>query len=237
MLTQLAVAGLLAGGCAYAARWPTSQIFGRTLVAGTDPGEIALTYDDGPNGAYTERLLDLLAAHKVKATFFMVGEFVLQNPALARTVAEAGHLVGNHTMTHPHLFWESAKNINEELKSTTAMIEGATGQEVKYFRPPFGSRRPEVLKIARQLGLIPVMWNITAHDWDATDVASLAAKINRGIRHNQALGRASNLLLHDGGHRNVGADRSVTVAATQILLKTRADLRYVTVDAWSLGCC
>jgi peptidoglycan/xylan/chitin deacetylase (PgdA/CDA1 family) len=233
MLTQVAAAGLLVGGCYYAARWPTSQIFGRTLIAGADPDEIALTYDDGPNGGYTERLLDLLAAHKVKATFFMVGNFVLHNPALARTVAEAGHLVGNHTMTHPHLFWQPAERVREELKSTTAMIEGATGQEVKYFRPPFGSRRPEVLRIARELGLMPVMWNITAHDWDATEAEPLAAKIERGIRHNQSMKRASNLLLHDGGHLHVGADRSVTLAATQILLKTRPNLRYVTVDAWA----
>jgi peptidoglycan/xylan/chitin deacetylase (PgdA/CDA1 family) len=234
MLTQVAVAaGLVVGGCAYAARWPTSQIFGRTLIAGPDPNEIALTFDDGPNGSYTERLLDLLAAHKVKATFFMVGNYVLHNPALARTVAEAGHLLGNHTMTHPHLFWQAGERVREELKSTTAMIEGATGQPVKYFRPPFGSRRPEVLRIVRELGLTPVMWNITAHDWDATASEPLAAKIQRGIRRNQTLKRASNLLLHDGGHRQVGTDRSITLAATKALLETNPNLRYVRVDAWA----
>jgi peptidoglycan/xylan/chitin deacetylase (PgdA/CDA1 family) len=233
MLTQAAAAGLLVGGCAYAARWPTSQIFGRTLIAGTNPDEIALTFDDGPNGAYTERLLELLAAHKVKATFFMVGNFVLHNPALARTVAEAGHLLGNHTMTHPPLFWQAAERVREELKSTTAIIEGATGKKVKYFRPPFGSRRPVVLSIAREMGLTPVMWNITAHDWDAPEVEPLAAKITRGIRRNQTIKRASNLLLHDGGHRRVGIDRSVTLAATKIVLETHPDLRYVTVDAWA----
>jgi peptidoglycan/xylan/chitin deacetylase (PgdA/CDA1 family) len=233
MLTQAAAAGLLVGGCAYASRWPTSQIFGRTLIAGTNPNEIALTFDDGPNGLYTERLLELLAEHKVKATFFMVGNYVLHNPALARTVAEAGHLLGNHTMTHPPLFWQAAERVCEELKSTTAMIEGATGKEVRYFRPPFGSRRPVVLRIARELGLTPVMWNITAHDWDATQAEPLAAKIERGIRRNQSLKRASNLLLHDGGHRHVGTDRSVTLAATKVVLETHSDLRYVTVDAWA----
>jgi peptidoglycan/xylan/chitin deacetylase (PgdA/CDA1 family) len=233
MLTQLAAAGLIAGGCAYAARWPTSQIFGRTLIAGSDPNEIALTYDDGPNGAYTERLLDLLAAYKVRATFFMVGNFVLKNTALARRVADAGHLVGNHTMTHPPLFWQPAVRVRDELAETTKVIEDATGKPVNFFRPPFGSRRPVVLSIARDLGLTPVMWNITAHDWDADDADPLAAKIERGIRRNQSLKRASNLLLHDGGHRRVGVDRSVTLTATKILLGGRRKLRYVTVDAWA----
>jgi peptidoglycan-N-acetylglucosamine deacetylase len=232
MLTQVAAAGLIVGGCAYAARWPTSQIFGPTLIAGNDPNEIALTYDDGPNGAYTERLLDLLAVYKVRATFFMVGNFVRQNVALARRVAEAGHMVANHTMTHPPLFWQSATRIRQELADTTKVLEDATGKSVNFFRPPFGSRRPVVLRIARELGLTPVMWNITAHDWDAVDADPLAAKIHRGIQRNQELKRGSNLLLHDGGHRHVGVDRSVTLTATKILLGSRRALKYVTVDAW-----
>ena len=83
--------------------WPTSQIFGRTLIAGDDPSQIALTFDDGPNDAATPELLDVLARHWVRATFFAMGDFARQRPELVRQVAAAGHLLGNHTMSHPRL--------------------------------------------------------------------------------------------------------------------------------------
>ena len=93
--------GLGIGGFAYASRWPTSQIFGRTLIAPRIPSELALTFDDGPNPAWTPRLLDILAEHNVQATFFMVGKFAKSEAELARRVADAGHLIGNHTWSHP----------------------------------------------------------------------------------------------------------------------------------------
>jgi hypothetical protein len=78
------------------------------------------------------------------------------------------------------------------------------------------------------------MWNITAHDWDATDPKALAARVQSGIRRNQRRHRSSNILVHDGGHRQLGTDRSVTLAATASLLEAWAGtaLRFVTVDAW-----
>jgi len=96
-------AGLSIGGYTYASRWPGSQLFGRTLVAPRRPRELALTYDDGPNPNWTPRLLDVLAEHHVRATFFMVGRFVKAEGDLARRVFEAGHLIGNHSWSHPRL--------------------------------------------------------------------------------------------------------------------------------------
>src|SRR5213592_9684 len=80
--------GIAAGGFSYASRWPTSQIFGRTLIAPRNPGELALTFDDGPNPAWTPRLLDILAEHNVHATFFMVGKCAQSERELTRRVAE-----------------------------------------------------------------------------------------------------------------------------------------------------
>src|ERR1700744_6091575 len=102
-LATTAAAGLAVGGYAYAAMYPQSQIFGKAIVAGRDPNEFALTYDDGPNNQYTEQLLEILARHEVHATFFMIGRFVQQRGELVRRIRAAGHLVGNHTMTHPLL--------------------------------------------------------------------------------------------------------------------------------------
>jgi peptidoglycan-N-acetylglucosamine deacetylase len=228
------ITGLTVGGYAYAARWPTSQLFGRTLIAGLDIYEVALTFDDGPNDTYTLQLLDLLAQHQVRAIFFLVGNYVRRRPDLARAILQAGHLVGNHTMTHPSLMWERPSRVREELAGCNAALEDVTGEAVHYFRPPFGSRRPDVLRTAVELGLKPVMWNVTAHDWDATDSRALAARVQRLVGRNQRLGRGSNILLHDGGHLQLGTDRSVTLAATRILLDSWAgtNLRKVAIDAW-----
>jgi peptidoglycan-N-acetylglucosamine deacetylase len=239
MLTKLVSAGLLtgltAGGYAYAAKSPTSQLFGRTLVAGSDIQEVALTFDDGPNDPYTQQLLDLLDSRQVRATFFLMGSYVRRHPEIARAIHEGGHLLGNHTMSHPSLLWERPARVREELVSCSTAIADATGEAVKWFRPPFGARRPDVLRTALELGLTPVMWNITAHDWDATDFEALAARIQRGIYRNQCRNRSSNILLHDGGHRRLGTDRSITLTATWLLLEAWADsgLRTVTVDAWA----
>jgi peptidoglycan-N-acetylglucosamine deacetylase len=227
--------GLTVGGYAYAALVPTSQLFGRTLIAGPDIDEVALTFDDGPNDPYTQRLLDLLAHHQVRAIFFLVGNFVRLRPDVARAILQAGHLVGNHTMSHPSLMWERPSRVREELAGCNALLEDVTGQAVHYFRPPFGARRPDVLRTAVDLGLKPVMWNVTAHDWDATDPVTLAARVQRIVRSNQRQGRASNILLHDGGHRQLGTDRSVTLAATKILLESwvGTNLRKVAIDTWN----
>jgi peptidoglycan/xylan/chitin deacetylase (PgdA/CDA1 family) len=228
------ITGLTAGAYAYAAQWPTSQIFGRTVIAGSDIHELALTFDDGPNDPYTLQLLELLAHHQVKAIFFLIGDFVRRRPDIARAVRQAGHLVGNHTMSHPSLMWERPARVREELAGCTAAIEDATGEAVQYFRPPFGARRPDVLRAARELGLTPVMWNITAHDWDATNAQALAARVQDGIQNNQRQRRGSSVLLHDGGHSALGTDRSVTLSATRMLLDSwvGSGLRIVTVDAW-----
>src|SRR5208283_3085121 len=100
-LGTVGAVGLAAGGCAYAALWPGSQIFGWMLIAARQPDDLALTFDDGPNPVWTPRLLDILAAHSVRATFFMLGRFVQSEPALVRRVSEEGHLIGNHSWNHP----------------------------------------------------------------------------------------------------------------------------------------
>ena len=235
LATAGAAAGLAAGGCAYAALDPRSQLFGSTLVAGRDPSEFALTYDDGPNDPWTGRLLDLLEQHRVRATFFLIGRHIRQRPDLVREIHAGGHLIGNHTVTHPWLALHSPRRVREELAGCNAAIEDITGQPVRFLRPPHGARRPDVLRIARSLGLTPVLWNAMGFDWRPGIVAArIAAHLERGIARNRRRARGSNLLLHDGGHLAIGADRSQSVEATRLLLARYPPglTRYVTVDAW-----
>jgi peptidoglycan/xylan/chitin deacetylase (PgdA/CDA1 family) len=234
-LAGAAALGLAAGGLVYASAWPTSQIFGRTLIAGNDAREIALTFDDGPNDAATPQLLEVLARHGVRATFFIMGDFARQRPELVRAVAAAGHLIGNHTMTHPKLSLTAAVQVRRELAECSAVLEEITSAAVKFFRPPFGARRPAVLHIARELGLEPVMWNVTGYDWEPIGAEGILAKLDAGIVRNGRGGRGSNLLLHDGGHRAMGMPRMDTVIAVERLLAAHAGTatRFVTVDAWA----
>ena len=236
--TNIAAASLLtaaaAGACAYAALWPQSSLFGKVLIAGPDPRQIALTYDDGPNPAATERLLEVLARHNVRATFFMIGSFVRQRPDLARAVSSAGHLIGNHTMTHPWLAWQSDARIRAELSGCNEALEDALGIPIRYFRAPHGARRPYVLRTARDLGLIPVQWNVTAFDWQPLPAEKILTHIQRGIGHNRRRKRSSNVLLHDGGHLALGQPRLATVQATDNLLQlcNSNSTSFVTPEDW-----
>jgi peptidoglycan/xylan/chitin deacetylase (PgdA/CDA1 family) len=218
----------------YASVWPTSQIFGRAVLAGSDPREVALTFDDGPNDAATVELLEVLARHGVRATFFVMGDFALQRPEIVRLVHGAGHLIGNHTMSHPKLSMEPAARVRQELADCSAVPEDIGGVAVRFFRPPFGARRPVVLRIARELGLTPVLWNVTGYDWDPIGADRILGKLEAGMARNQRSACASNLLLHDGGHRGMGANRMDTVRAVDRLLTAHAGdgTRFVTVDRW-----
>ena len=223
-----------AGGYHYAAMWPESQLFGQTLIAGHDAAELALTYDDGPNDPYTMQMLEVLARYNVRATFFMISEYVRQKPEIARAVLKEGHIIGSHTITHPRLMYCSRARIREEVHGATARIEDVLGAPVHFFRPPFGSRRPEVLRYAHEAGLTPVMWNVTSFDWNARSARAIEARVERGIVHNQNRGRGTNVLLHDGSHEKMGTDRRRTVSATATLLGMipRTGMHMVTIDRW-----
>lgn len=235
MFGSLAITGavLAAGGYIYAGMAPQSQLFGPTLIAGSDPDEFALTYDDGPNDACTEQILELLERHGVRATFFVIGRFARQRVSLVRQTRAAGHLVGNHTWSHPLLMTRSPRRVREELAATSAELEDILGERVRYFRPPHGGRRPDVLRTACEMGMVPVLWNAMGYDWRPITSAQILANLDRGIIRNRRSGVGSNLLLHDGGQANIGQDRSQTVAATASLLETwHGQVRWVTIEQW-----
>ncbi|HEU5352740.1 MAG TPA: polysaccharide deacetylase family protein [Terracidiphilus sp.] len=230
--STVALVGLAAGG-AWAAMGPGSQLFGRTLTAPPRPGELALTFDDGPNPAHTPRLLDILAEHDVRATFFLIGRYAQAEPSLVRRMVQAGHLIGNHSWSHPNLAFVSAARIQDELRRTSDTLAELTGKRIRFFRPPFGGRRPFVLRTARELGMVPVLWNAITTDWSEPSATRIAARMMSKIDRNQARGFATNIVLHDGGHREPGANRGPSVdAVAQLLTRYRRTHTFVTVDDW-----
>ena len=205
-----AIAASVAG---YQSMAPTGQWYGRTFT-GLKPGarQLGLTYDDGPNDPHTLRLLEVLARHNVKATFFVIGRYLKQRPDIARELVRAGHIVGNHTFSHPNLIFASARQTAMQLRDCEQALTDAVGEHSRLFRPPFGGRRPATLKIARALGLEPVMWNVTGWDWKGKPTEYVEQKVRRQIRGGDVV------LLHDGSHAAFGADRSQTVVATERLI-------------------
>lgn len=225
--------GLAAGGYAYAAMWPGSRLFGRALVAPRRPGELALTFDDGPNSTATPRLLDLLARHGVQATFFLLGSRAQALPELVRRMVAEGHLVGSHSFTHLNLAYTAAAQIREEIVRGQHALQEIVGTPVRFFRPPFGARRPLVLRVARDLGMTPVLWNALTSDWKEPSAERIAACLGRKIDRLQRRGRAANIVLHDGGHLDAAANRAPSVAAVELLFARYKDTHhFVRIDAW-----
>jgi peptidoglycan/xylan/chitin deacetylase (PgdA/CDA1 family) len=210
-LTGAATAAAVAAG--YQSMAPTGQWYGQTFIGLPRASrQIALTYDDGPNDPHTLRLLEVLAKHGVRATFFVIGKYVKQRPDIVREIVAAGHVVGNHTFTHPLLIFKSEKVIREEISACRMVLQDVIGEPCNLFRPPFGGRRPAILRIVREMGMETVMWNVTGYDWNAPPAAVIERKVAKRIRGGDVI------LLHDGGHKQMGADRSQTVIATDRLI-------------------
>jgi peptidoglycan/xylan/chitin deacetylase (PgdA/CDA1 family) len=225
--------GVAYGGCAYAALWPGSRLFGQALIAPSRPGEVALTFDDGPNAIWTPRLLDILSSNDIKATFFLLGSRAQTEPALVRRIAAAGHLIGNHSWSHLNLALTSASRVREELTRSSQVLEQITGAPAKYFRPPFGARRPYVLRTARSLGMVPVLWNAMTSDWKEPSSDRIVERLTKMVDHLERRGRAVNIVLHDGSHREISANRGPSVAAAgQLIARYKETHRFVTLDAW-----
>jgi peptidoglycan/xylan/chitin deacetylase (PgdA/CDA1 family) len=226
-------AALIGATVAHAAVNAQSQLFGRTIRGTASPKQLALTFDDGPNPAITPQLLDLLDRHGAKASFFVIGRFVRECPAMVQEISARGHLIGNHTQTHPNLFWLGPTGLRGELQQCQQAIEDTTGSRAKYFRPPFGFRNPWVVSTARELGMATVMWTLLPGDWLDRPLEWL----NRRIQPIEDRARADSyksgdvLCLHDGAHRQLNADRTRTLATLEYWIPRWRDagLKFVTI--------
>jgi peptidoglycan-N-acetylglucosamine deacetylase len=229
---MLGTIATVAGACAAASfagfhtMWPTSQLYGGSFL-GLPPGsrKLALTYDDGPNDPYTMQLLDVLARHEVRATFFLIGKFVEQRPDIVRAIVSAGHDVGNHTWSHPFLIWALPAEARRQLERTSRAIEDACGITPTLFRPPFGGRRPGTFGLVRELGMAPIMWRVSTYDWEADSPEFILKRARKGIRGGDVI------LMHDGGNTRIGVNRAHTIAATdQLISEFKAkDFQFVSV--------
>ncbi len=169
---------------------------------------VHLTFDDGPNATYTPQVLDLLAAHDARATFFVVGEQVADHPDIAARIVDEGHAIGNHTWSHARLTEVPDATFAREILDTQAIVEEATGTTPSCLRPPFGARDETVNQGAADLGLEMAMWDIDPRDWERPGTDAIVDHVLAEIEPGAVV------LLHDGFR-----DREQTVAATERLLE------------------
>jgi peptidoglycan/xylan/chitin deacetylase (PgdA/CDA1 family) len=168
---------------------------------------IALTIDDGPNPIYTPQVLRLLAKYQITATFSMIGIEVRNYPGVAREVADAGHLIANHTWAHLDLPALPPAKVADQMNWATDEIHHATGRVPDLFRAPYGAWSPVVLRHCAQTGMTPLDWSVDPRDWSLPGVTSIVDNIMDNTR------TGSIILEHDGG-----GNRSETVAALKIVI-------------------
>lgn len=223
----LALIGASSALLYYACAVPRSQLLGPTLVRGPIDGRrVALTFDDGPTPPFTEQILDILRDRKVPATFFVCGKNVERFPEILRRIRAENHTIGNHTYSHPFLYFRSRARIAEEIDRTQTTIEKVIGQPPKLFRPPYGVRWFGLFPLLRERGIRTIQWSDTGFDWESKN--GPAAIVRLTLR---SLGGGSVILLHDG-HNALPpneVDRSNTVAALPAIIEgaEQAGFRFV----------
>lgn len=224
----------IAGMTAYAAVNSRAQLFGHALTTTNSPRKLALTFDDGPNPSITPKLLDLLDNYKAKATFFVVGRFARECPELLKEIHARGHNIGNHTESHPNLFFCGRGETSTELLRCSETIESALFELPRFFRPPFGYRSPWLSEIVHGQNMQMVTWSLLPGDWRGKPVEWLTGRMQR-IADNARLNPAEKainrrkpegeiLCLHDGNYVHQNGDRSVTLAALKYWLPRWHDL-------------
>jgi peptidoglycan/xylan/chitin deacetylase (PgdA/CDA1 family) len=186
--------------------WPQSPYLGPTLSRLPEDavrrGEVALTFDDGPDPEVTPRVLDLLDAAGARASFFCIGRRVAAHPEIVREIARRGHRVENHTWSHPNLFACYAPPAQrDEMERAQAVIGDAAGRRPAFFRAPAGFRNPFLDRELWAAGLTLAAWTRRGYDTVESDPARVAARLLRDLQAGDVLLLHDGTALRDGGNR------------------------------------
>ncbi|MET9099113.1 polysaccharide deacetylase family protein [Streptomyces antibioticus] len=179
---------------------------GRTMV---------LTFDDGPDPRYTPGVLDTLAEYDVRAMFFVCGEMATDHKDLLARMADEGHVVGNHTWSHPLLTSLTRRQIRSEMTRTSEVIEDGYGEPPRWFRAPYGAWNRTTFQLGAELGMEPLAWTVDTLDWTAPGTGTIVSRVQDGA------GPGVVVLSHDAG-----GDRSQSVAALRRYLPRLLDSGY-----------
>jgi peptidoglycan/xylan/chitin deacetylase (PgdA/CDA1 family) len=179
---------------------------GRTMV---------LTFDDGPDPRYTPGILDTLREYDVRAMFFVCGEMAVDNKDLLERMADEGHVVGNHTWSHPLLTQLRRARIRSEMERTSDVIQEAYGERPQWFRAPYGAWNRAAFQLGAELGMEPLAWTVDTLDWTTPGTGTIVERVENGA------GPGVVVLSHDAG-----GDRSQSVDALRRYLPHLLDSGY-----------
>jgi len=178
----------------------------------------ALTFDDGPHAQGTPAVLEILAAAGVRATFFLVGEQVRRNPALAREIVDAGHGIALHCDRHRNLLRLTPWQVREDIARAQDTIATNTGCSPQLYRPPYGVLNAAALRVAAERGWRTLLWSQWGRDWEARATPeSIAARVTDGV------GEGSVLLLHDADDYSAPGSWKRTSASLPLVLQALAE--------------
>ena len=179
---------------------------GRTMV---------LTFDDGPDPRYTPQILDTLARYEVRAMFFVCGEMAAYNRDLLARMADEGHVVGNHTWSHPLLTRLRRSRIRSEMERTSDVVERAYGERPEWFRAPYGAWNRAAFQLGAELGMEPMAWTVDTLDWTTPGTRTIVDRVAEGAAPGVVV------LSHDAG-----GNRSQSVRALRSYLPGLLDSGY-----------
>ena len=218
-------AGLTVAGLAVAHAGPgitalapvRRRLFPRLAGLG-QAGHVALTFDDGPDPASTPAFLDLLAAHQLRATFFLLGSMVAKAPELAADIADAGHEVGVHGWEHRYTILRGPRAVHDDLARATDAVAAASGTQPRFYRPPYGVLSAGALAAARAQRLTPVLWTCWGREWAAgATPASVYATLVRDLTP------GATVLLHDSDCTSPAGASAAALGALPRLLENCAE--------------
>ena len=189
---------------------------------------VALTFDDGPSNSRTNSIINVLANHESKATFFLLGERVNKKTfESVKRILEAGHEIGNHSWSHPKLTLLSSEEQLQELEKTNTAIKNITKKDIKWFRPPYGCHDDNLIEHTNQLNMNSILWTVDSLDWQGDRPEILVERVTSNI-HNGAI-----VLFHD--HDN----KSNTVEALPHIIEIikKSGYKLVTLSEWEKKVC
>jgi peptidoglycan-N-acetylglucosamine deacetylase len=195
--------------CNKLARTPKLQIIGELITQiNTSEKVVALTYDDGPSPYHTNQLLALLERLQVKATFFVVGQKIEENPDIVRCIIEQGHELGNHSYSHPEMIWKKPGFIKSEIEKTDQLLCQLGVQQEIHFRSPFGIKFLILPYFLNKMKKKNIMWNVDPQDYQASSPEEISNYVIKNVVP------GSIILLHDFERVD-----SPTIPATELIIE------------------
>lgn len=184
---------------------------------------VALTFDDGPDSVYTPQILDILRKEKVNATFFIIGERAKLFPDVVKRMVKEGHIIGNHSMTHPNIIKLNNQQTAKEIKDCENVVNSLAGYRPALFRSPYGSLDPEKVREIGKLKVKIIAWNVDSLDWKSLTAEQVKANILENVRE------GSIILQHSSGSEEENLTGSVAALKDVIKILKKEGYKFVTV--------